>query len=211
MNKPMIKNLIRPFYFFFKRKKQKSEFKNQLLNNNGDIKIVVGSEGIYDKGWISTEVHFLDLLKPNDWIKYFREASISKILAEHVWEHLSYEDGCIAAQTCFKFLKEGGGRLRIAVPDGFHPGKEYIDHVKPGGIGPGADDHKILYNYKSITEMLTQAGFEVTLLEYFDESAIFHNINWDKNDGFVRRSIKFDERNKDGRPNYTSLIVDAIK
>ncbi len=207
----MIKNLLRPFYLFYKKIKGILRLRYSLLRNSQDIKIVVGSSGIYEKGWIPTEADFLDLLKSDSWKTYFKESSISTILAEHVWEHLSLEDGYIAAQTCFRFLKPNGGRLRLAVPDGFHPYEEYINYVKPGGHGAGADDHKLLYTYKIMSEMLVQAGFKVTLLEYFDEEGIFHQNNWEKADGFIHRSFSFDKRNKDGKPNYTSLIVDAIK
>ncbi len=49
------------------------------------------------------------------------------------------------------------------------------------------------------------------LLEYFDENNRFISHEWDKEKGFIHRSIKFDKRNSDGQPNYTSLIIDAIK
>lgn len=49
------------------------------------------------------------------------------------------------------------------------------------------------------------------LLEYFDENGMFHAQNWDMSDGYVRRSIRYDNRNSDGKPVYTSLIIDAVK
>jgi predicted SAM-dependent methyltransferase len=83
--------------------------------------------------------------------------------------------------------------------------------VKPGGSGAGADDHKLLYNYKTIAEMLTQAGFKVKYQEYFDENGVFHAENWDNQAGFINRSIRYDRRNVGGQPVYTSLMVDGIK
>ena len=68
------------------------------------------------------------------------------ILAEHVWEHLDCFAAIVAAQNCFKYLKPGG-YIRVAVPDGWHPDKDYIDYVKPGGWGAGSDDHHVLYTY----------------------------------------------------------------
>jgi predicted SAM-dependent methyltransferase len=206
----MIKKLLRPIYHSYKRNKEFRTFKNTLSANKGDIKLVVGSSSIFEQGWVPTEAHFLNLLKEEEWLNYFKENSISNILAEHVWEHLTIEDGYIAASTCYKFLKKGG-KLRIAIPDGFHSSKEYIDYVKPGGSGAGADDHKVLYTYKSLTELLSRIGYTVDLLEYFDEAGTFHQNAWDANEGFIHRSIKHDKRNADGNPNYTSLIVDAIK
>jgi predicted SAM-dependent methyltransferase len=101
--------------------------------------------------------------------------------------------------------------LRIAVPDGFHPDPDYIEYVRPGGTGAGADDHKVLYNYKLLSEQLRRAGFEVTLLEYWDENGDFHFRPWSSRDGYISRSRDHDERNQNGTLAYTSLIVDAIK
>lgn len=143
-------------------------------------------------------------------MRYFQKDSVDRILGEHVWEHLTLEDGAVAAATCFTFLKKGG-RLRVAVPDGFHPDENYIEFVKPGGLGAGADDHKVLYNYQTFSRIFEQAGFRVELLEYFDENGIFHAQNWDMSDGYIHRSIRYDSRNSDGKPVYTSLIIDAVK
>jgi len=206
----MIKKILRPAYRIYKKNVEFRRFKKALQNNKGELKVVVGSSKVFEAGWIPSEWHFLNLLKEQEWITYFKDDSIANILAEHVWEHLSPEDGKIAVRTCYRFLKKGG-RLRIAVPDGFHPDPAYIDYVKPGGSGAGADDHKILYTYKILKEVLEQAGYKVQLLEYFDESGAFHHNAWDAADGYIHRSIKNDKRNADGKPNYTSLIVDALK
>jgi predicted SAM-dependent methyltransferase len=131
-------------------------------------------------------------------------------LAEHVWEHLGSRQAIIANANCFEFLRPGG-RLRIAVPDGFHPDPAYIEYVRPGGTGAGADDHKVLYNYKLISEELKNVGFEFRLLEYWDENGQFHFQEWSSEDGHISRSKRYDPRNQDGSLTYTSLIVDAIK
>jgi predicted SAM-dependent methyltransferase len=206
----MIKKLLRPAYSVYKKNIEYKRFKKALKNNTGELKVVVGSSKIFEEGWIPSEWHFLNLLHEQEWLTYFKADSISNILAEHVWEHLTPEDGKIAIRTCYRFLKKGG-RLRIAVPDGFHPDASYIDYVKPGGTGAGANDHKILYTYKIMTDILEQAGYKVQLLEYFDESGAFHQNTWDAKEGYIHRSLKNDKRNADGQPNYTSLIVDAVK
>ena len=175
-----------------------------------EIKIVVGASNIYEKGWTATEIDFLNLLNENDWRYFFQENSIHAILAEHVWEHLHPTDGLLAAKACFKYLKPGG-YIRVAVPDGYHPDKEYIEYVRPGGTGAGADDHKILYNESSFKKLFQEAGFQVRLLEWFDEDRNFHYQEWDTKDGMIWRSKRFDERNKDGQLKYTSLIIDAVK
>lgn len=206
-----IKNILRPLYLVYIEYRGLLLFKKLLKSNEGKkIKLVVGSSGLYEKDWIPSEYYFLNLLKEQDWFIYFKENQIDNILSEHVWEHLTLKDGEIAAKTCFKFLKSGG-RLRVAVPDGFHPNEEYINYVKPGGYGAGAHDHKILYNYHSFSKVFSDAGFKVNLLEYFDESGYFNSVDWSKDEGYIHRSIRYDERNVDKMPNYTSLIIDAVK
>src|SRR5690625_4849325 len=156
---------------------------------------------------------FRSLLKEEDWMNRFKPESISIILAEHVWEHLTYEEGVKAAGICRKYLKPTGF-IRCAVPDAFFPNEEYQNAVKVGGPGPEdhpAADHKIVHNYKTISEMFKVAGFEVKLLEYCDESGKFQYQEWDTNKGHIYRSKRFDHRNKDGQLGFVSLIVDAIK
>ena len=132
------------------------------------------------------------------------------MLAEHVWEHLTLHEGLTAAKQCFEYLKPGG-YLRVAVPDGFHPDQKYIEGVKVDGTGPGADDHKVLYTYKTLKELFSSAGFRVELLEYFDAEGEFHFVNWDTRSGTIRRSLRFDKRNANGELKYTSIILDAHK
>lgn len=120
------------------------------------------------------------------------------------------EEGERAALYCFEYLKPGG-YLRIAVPDGFHPDPDYIDWVKINGVGPGSDDHKVLYNYKMLSNMFEKIGFKVNLLEYFDLEGKFHFTEWDATKGKIHRSMRYDERNTNGALMYTSIILDAYK
>lgn len=190
----LLKNTM--FFWFLKQKK---------------IKINVGSAAKnFDNNWLATDIETLNLTKIKDWKKLLFFLKVDNIMAEHVWEHLTELDTELANQNCFKFLKKGG-ILRIAVPDGFHPNTKYIDHVKPGGRGSGAEDHKILYNYKLMTERLQKVGFKVQLLEYWDENGKFHFIDWSDEGGHIRRSKRYDRRNQNGTLSYTSLIVDAVK
>lgn len=182
----------------------------QRLRSTDDWKIVVGTAGVFEAGWIPTDIEYLNLLQDEDWRRFFAEGSITAILAEHVWEHLTPEQGWQAAQVCHRYLRPGG-RLRIAVPDGCHPDPAYIRQVMVKGTGAGADDHKVLYTHETLTRLLEQTGFSVTLLEYFDTAGTFHHQEWNRSDGMIHRSSRFDERNTGGRLAYTSLIVDAFK
>lgn len=180
------------------------------LSSFASRKIIIGSSGTNSDGWVSTDRQVLDLLCPESWERYFEPGSLDAILAEHVWEHLSPDAALKSAATCYRYLKHGG-YLRIAVPDGYHPDVSYIDEVRPGGVGPGADDHKVLYSYTSLLDLFTRAGFEVRLYEYFDEGGVFHFADWDSADGMVQRSKRFDERNTAGNLAYTSIVLDAVK
>ena len=174
-------------------------------------KINVGCADVeFDEEWFSCDIHTLDITDRDNWERLVGSVKLNNIFAEHVWEHLSKEDVVLANSNCYKFLKKGG-RLRIAVPDGFHPDKRYIDYVKPNGTGAGADDHKALYNYKTLSEVLENEGFKIELLEYWDEEGKFHFREWSTENGKVIRSRRFDQRNKNGKLNYTSLIIDAVK
>ena len=182
----------------------------QQLRSQNSLRIVFGASGKYEEGWIPTDIDNLNLLEEADWKKYFEPASIDAMLAEHVWEHLTLADGITAARYCYKYLKHGA-YLRLAVPDGNHPDPAYIDYVKVNGSGPGSDDHKVLYTYETLRNMLESVGFTVRPLEYFDAEGEFHYVDWNADEGKIYRSKRFDRRNEDGSLSYTSIILDAYK
>ena len=173
------------------------------------LKIIIGASGTIQKNWISTERETLDMLNPKKWLKILDKSSISCILAEHVFEHLTKEDGQKSVKTCLKFLKEGGN-FRIAVPDAFHPSEEYRKCSKPGGYGAGAMDHKEFYNYQNIKKMLSQFDdyIEINFLEYYDENGVMHSKNIDEEKGIIERTIKNRRILPGTNDIYSSLILD---
>lgn len=178
-----------------------------------ELKIVVGS-GEYNNnpGWIHTQEQELNLLDEQTWRNRFEENTITAILAEHVWEHLTYQEGMEAARICYRFLKLNG-YVRCAVPDGFFPDEAYQNVVKVGGPGPKdhpASSHKIVYDFHTLSELFERVGFKVKLLEYCDENGIFHEADWKGEDGVIFRSKKYDPRNRE-KITVPSLILDAIK
>jgi predicted SAM-dependent methyltransferase len=187
---------------------RKYRFKWQIRSR--PLRIVIGASGIPQIGWIRSEVEYLDLLDAGQWRNYFEDSSIDALLAEHVWEHLTPEQGLAAAKRCYQYLRIGG-YMRVAVPDGFHPDPEYIENVRPGGTGPGAADHKALYDHSTLSRLFESAGFEVQPLEYFDERGAFRCVDWLESEGRITRSSRFDPRNRDGTLRYTSVILDARK
>ena len=135
-------------------------------------------------------------------------------MAEHVWEHLTVEEGEAAARLVFAHLNPGG-RLRVAVPDGHHPNPAYQAAVAVHGPGP-AHDHQVLYTLETFMPLLTRAGFEVRPLEWWDAAAGFHHTDWRVDDGPVYRSSRLDHRNEAwrqgrGELGFTSLMVDAVR
>ena len=202
----ILKQVRRSFLLIYKMIK----LKIYLIFNIKRLNIILGAGNTKFKNWISTDYPVVDITDSLTLANYFEPSSIDALLAEHVWEHLSEQDAFIGITNCFRLLKSGG-YFRIAVPDGFHCDQEYIDNVRPGGKGAGADDHKILYNYKILSKLLLKVGFKVKLLEWFDEKGEFHFENWSESDGLITRSTRFDMRNKIHPTQYTSLIVDAIK
>ncbi len=173
-------------------------------------KIIVGSGLSSFSGWVATDKNTLDIISENDWKSVVLFGKLKAVLMEHVLEHLTADDAKKGLTNIFNYLRKGG-HVRIAVPDGFHPDHEYIEKVKPGGAGAGADDHKNLYNYKSLSKIMKDCGFECNLLEYWDERGQFHYKDWNPDDGMIMRSLRFDKRNVDGKPVYTSLIIDGFK
>ncbi len=188
----------------------KQKIKRLTKSSEKNIRVVIGSGGTQFDGWIPTDKVNLNILIENDWSRFWSRNSLDAILAEHVWEHLTDDEAIIAAINCFKYLKHGG-YLRVAVPDGNHPSPSYIDQVKPGGSGAGADDHKVLHNVETLSQIFISAGFTVEPLEYFDEKNNFNFSAWDPSGGFVQRSKRFDSRNLQMPLTYTSLILDAKK
>lgn len=208
-NKQLIINILGA-KFSFPHLSASAQLLRDTAKKSTDIKLVVGAAGTAYEGWISTNIDDLNLCKKKDWKMLFRKNSINRILAEHVWEHLTFEEGRSAIANALPYLRVGG-RIRLAVPDGFHPDKDYIDMVKPGGNGVGSEDHKLLFNYQLIQKLCESLPCQIKFLEYFDEHGIFNRQNWSPEDGMILRSAEYDRRNKDGQLHYTSLIADIIK
>ena len=140
------------------------------------MKVIIGAGNTEYDGWSNTDVEELDLLNQDKFNILFPNKDIDAFLAEHVWEHLSFEEGIIAAKNCFDFLKPGG-YIRVAVPDKNFKNAWYQNMVKVGGPGPKdhpAYSHKILYDYKMLTKVFEKAGFKINLLEYCDADGKFH-------------------------------------
>jgi len=177
------------------------------------MKIVIGAGDTSFDGWYHTQESELDLLDEKTFTSLIPQKDAECFLAEHVWEHLTIQEGIEAARNCYNHLK-GGGYLRLAVPDKNFRNEWYQNMVQVGGPGPEdhpAFTHKVVYDYKTLVHVLEQAGFEVTLLEYCDENGTFNFKYWNKEDGYIGRSFRFDTRNSLDSLGMVSIIIDAHK
>lgn len=177
------------------------------------MKIIIGVGKTSLDGWIVTQKTELDLLNRNDFERLFAQEKPTAFLAEHVWEHMTLEEGVIAAKNCYDYLADGG-YIRIAVPDGNFRNEQYQNMVKIGGNGDPnhpAFSHKIVYDYKTLRSVFERAGFTVELLEYCDENGDFFYKYWNEKDGKIGRSLRFDTRNSFEGLGMVSIILDAKK
>ncbi len=209
-----IKKRIRALIKFVKYSYRYHKIKRAV--RAGDvIKIIVGAAETYQPGWLSTNEQWLDITKPQDWRKVFQGKRIlSHVVAEHVFEHLTYEE----AQTALALINEhliDGGRVRIAVPDGFNPDETYLKHVGINGIGDDAADHKQLLNAEILEELIRQAGFEAAHLEGYRQDGMLVQIPYKQEDGFILRSRANADMQDSSLWDFpdadTSLIVDGLK
>jgi predicted SAM-dependent methyltransferase len=177
------------------------------------VKVIIGAGKTSYDGWLSTQEDELNLLSKESWSRLVQPGGVDALLAEHVWEHLTLDEGIVAARHCYEYLKPGG-YIRCAVPDKNYRNEQYQQVVKVGGPGPAdhpAASHKIVYDAKTLVCVFETAGFEVSLLEYCDEQGDFHYTYWNEADGKIGRSLRFDTRNVDGKLGMVSIIVDAKK
>jgi predicted SAM-dependent methyltransferase len=71
-----------------------------------------------------------------------------------------------------------------------------------------AGDLLTIISFYTIIELFEKQGFVAKPLEFFDENGKFHFNEWSSDDGFIKRSSRFDRRNKKNKLSYTSLIID---
>ena len=177
------------------------------------MKIIIGAGKTCQDGWISTQEDKLNVLRRSDFEKLLGGEKAEAFLAEHVWEHMTYDEGAAAAKNVYEFLK-AGGYIRAAVPDRNFRNEWYQNMVKVGGNGDPnhpAYTHKIVYDVDMFERVFKEAGFQEMRLEYCDEMGEFHYNEWNEADGKIGRSLRFDTRNQGGKLGMVSIIIDAVK
>jgi len=188
----------------------------KLRKNNKKIFIIVGAGPTKYKGWLSTNYPWFDLLKLETFKKYFKSREVEKILAEHVFEHLTEDEAIRSAKFIYEHLLPQGS-LRIAVPDGNHPDPDYRKHCGIGGIGADASDHKQFITMEKLVDILENAGFKVEPQEGYRSDGSLLRKNIDEGKGFIQRSRSNAQMNSNESVGWvfpdsnTSLIVDGYK
>lgn len=212
-------NLITPFYKVVCNIRWKKKW-NKYIRNNNTVNLIVGAGNtryenwfptdiqIFTKNYIQINVFNFDITNESHYNNKLKGRKINKILAEHVFEHLSTEQIENAILLFDKYSSENVS-IRIAVPDGYHNNSEYIDMVKPGGTGEGADEHLHLFTYQSLADVFSKFGFDAKFIEYWDEKGKFHSTYSNEDGlGYIKRCSLNDKRNTPENPFYTSLIID---
>lgn len=187
----------------------------QALKKEDSIKIIVGAAETHQDGWYSTNEQWLDITNENDWAHIFKgRKCLTHVVAEHVFEHLTYEQAQSALAHIRAHMKENG-RLRIAVPDGYNPDPVYLKHVGICGIGDDAADHKQLLNADVLSRLIKEAGFAPEHLEGYQQDGTLIQNPYKVEEGFIMRSRTNTDEEKMKKWSFpdaeTSLIVDGIK
>lgn len=192
------------------------EYRRRLIKakvRRGDfMKIIVGAAETSQPGWFSTNEQWLDITNSADWSEVFQGKSLlARVAAEHVFEHLTPQESVTALKLIAQHL-QNGGRVRIAVPDGYNPDPDYQRHVAVGGIGDDAADHKQVLNVDTLSEIFREAGFKPVHVEGYDRDGRLIQNRWEADDGFIWRSRQNNVPNNWSFVDAnTSLIVDGFK
>ena len=195
--------LRRKRYTFLTRRKLRRQIRE--LSKSNKVKLNIGSGILTYDNWLDLNLPFFDLTRSDLWAYYFSDAPINNILTEHVLEHLTVEDVKTSLTFAKKYLHENGV-IRIAVPDKNHPNPAYIEYVRPGGSGSGADDHKSFWNFSDFIDLAKDLGFAYALQEHYDEKGklILGELNPER--GIITRTAQ--NKTKSHIADYSSLIID---
>ena len=198
-----LKKIRKKRWVFLERRKIK-----KAITFSKEVNVVIGAGDTEYNNWIITDYPFFDITKGKIWKYLFKRRIADKILSEHVLEHF-YEDEVKFILKQAYFYLQPTGNIRIAVPDSNHPNPNYIEYVRPGGSGAGADDHKSFWNFKTLSNLLKDIGYKVDLLEYCDDNKKIITTEFNDDNGIIHRSLS--KGFKCDIKNYSSLIIDAYK
>ncbi len=210
------KLIIKKFVKFIYYKYRLIKLKSYLIFSNKFVNLIIGAALTKQKGWFSTNEEWLDITRKEHWDRLFNsKVRVKRVLAEHVFEHLTIDEMRIALNLIYENMVDGGS-LRIAVPDGNNPNKEYRDHCGIKGIGADALDHKQFITYEFLSGEVDKIGFKFFLIEGYLRNKKLVSKKPNKDLGLVMRtrSNRKIENLKEGWSFFdsnTSLIIDCYK
>ena len=177
--------LVRKMIIRLKFDPSRARIIKKYLKETAEPKLQLGFGLNYLDGWFNTGISLQELLygtyldagQPFP----FPDASVNYVFSEHLFEHLTYQQGLNMLKECYRILKPGGV-IRIATPDlrfllGLYQDpekplhKDYIAFTTRNGGLPAtpvyavnrfhtAWGHKIIYDKETLTEFLEQVGFK---------------------------------------------------
>ena len=202
-------------FFYYKYRFIKLKIYLKLSNEN--VNLILGAALTKQKGWFSTNEEWFNIVRQSHWRRLFnsRKKRVERVLAEHVFEHLTLDEMRKALNLIYKHMVYGGS-LRIAVPDGNNPNEEYRDHCGIKGIGADASDHKQFITFELLSYEVEKIGFKCQLKEGYLKNKKLISTPLNRNLGEVirSRSNKIALKDKKGWgfvDANSSLIVDCLK
>ena len=156
----------------------------KYLKSTDEPKLQIGCCKNVLKGWLNSDISlrclhgiYLDAGKHFP----FQDDSFNYVYSEHLFEHLTYQQGINMLKESYRILKPGGV-IRIATPDlrflhGLYQEPEkplhkaYMEYTMKGKSMPSKAvytisrfhtswGHQIIYDRETLTELLEQAGFK---------------------------------------------------
>ena len=191
------------------------KLKTYLFFSRDSVNLILGAALTNQKGWFSTNEGWLDICKENHWKRLFNSKKrVKRVLAEHVFEHLTISEMRNSLKLIFENMVNGGS-LRIAVPDGNNPNSEYRKYCGINGIGADASDHKQFLTYEFLSREVEKIGFQCTLIEGYLANKELVSKKVSDNMGRVIRSrsnsVNINKNGWDFYDSNTSLIIDCFK
>ena len=208
----IIKKTFKYFYYKFRFLK----LKTYLFFSRDSVNLILGAALTNQKGWFSTNEDWLDICKEDHWKRLFNSKQrIKRVLAEHVFEHLTLDEMRNAINLIYKNMVLGGS-LRIAVPDGNNPNQEYRNHCGINGIGIDVSDHKQFITFELLRDEVERIGFKCHLIEGYLKNKKLISTPFNSELGEVIRSrsnktIIYQKEGWDFVDANSSLIVDCLK
>lgn len=187
----------------------------RILAHSPGARVVLGNGGLSAKelglpGWATIQgERQLDLTDVCAWSRVFSgriTGTVAALYAEHVMEHMTPSGVLTAAAAAFVALRPGG-RLRIAVPDGYDPRN---DNRLGTNMIESSSPHCTAWSHETFGEVLGRAGFVIRAQAYHTVDGRWHERPWWERElefGRVRRSSRYDARWK----GTGLLVIDGIK